>query len=197
MSHSTILNFTSAGPERLVQWHGSQAWKLNADRAREAEFLVCAQNRKGSTKFDASEPHGEAFLIGHVADVVPSDRHPDRWRIAISDYARIKIPGAWKSWRFPIRYVTLESLGINLDDLQFTSLTGAREQDASVPRVRREGDWDDVVDAAVEDSGNRDTSWLDHAFQLRPDLRITIKLPADMTAKEADRLAGFVRQLSF
>ena len=38
---------------------------------------------------------------------------------------------------------------------------------------------------------------IEHGFQLRPDLRISIKLPQDFTAKEGERLAGFMRQLPF
>ena len=40
-------------------------------------------------------------------------------------------------------------------------------------------------------------SVLVHPFQLRPGLRITIKLPVDLTSKEAERLAGFIRQVPF
>jgi hypothetical protein len=39
--------------------------------------------------------------------------------------------------------------------------------------------------------------WITHTFQLRPTERVTIKLPADLTAKEAERLAGFIRQVPF
>jgi hypothetical protein len=39
--------------------------------------------------------------------------------------------------------------------------------------------------------------WITHTFQLRPTQRVTIKLPMDLTAKEAERLAGFIRQVPF
>lgn len=39
--------------------------------------------------------------------------------------------------------------------------------------------------------------WIGHTFQLRPDVRLTIKLPVDLTSKEAERLAGFIRQVPF
>jgi len=42
-----------------------------------------------------------------------------------------------------------------------------------------------------------DGEWIAHSFQLRPDLRLSINLPVDLTAKEAERLAGFIRQLPF
>lgn len=42
-----------------------------------------------------------------------------------------------------------------------------------------------------------DVEWIMHPFQLRPDLRISIKLPTNLTMKEAERLAGFIRQVPF
>lgn len=42
-----------------------------------------------------------------------------------------------------------------------------------------------------------ESDWIAHAFQLRPDLRVTIKLPANLTSREAERLAGFIRQVPF
>jgi hypothetical protein len=36
-----------------------------------------------------------------------------------------------------------------------------------------------------------------HLYQLRPDLRISIRLPADLTPVEAKRVADFIRSLSF
>jgi hypothetical protein len=36
-----------------------------------------------------------------------------------------------------------------------------------------------------------------HEFQLRPHLQVSLNLPLDLTAPEADRLAGFIRTLPF
>ena len=49
----------------------------------------------------------------------------------------------------------------------------------------------DLVEAEYE------LGWIIHTFQLRPAQRVTIKLPADLTAREAERLAGFIRQVPF
>lgn len=38
---------------------------------------------------------------------------------------------------------------------------------------------------------------VEHLYQLRPDLRIGVELPADLTAAEAGRLADFVKTLPF
>jgi hypothetical protein len=47
------------------------------------------------------------------------------------------------------------------------------------------------------DPGESEDEWITHSFQLRADLRLTIKLPVDLTSKEADRLSGFIRQVPF
>ncbi|OSJ13746.1 hypothetical protein BST63_18880 [Bradyrhizobium canariense] len=47
----------------------------------------------------------------------------------------------------------------------------------------------DVVSSA-QDSGEAD-----HVFQLRRDRRVTFRLPKDLTSKEADRLAAFLKTL--
>lgn len=49
----------------------------------------------------------------------------------------------------------------------------------------------DLVEAEYE------LGWIIHTFQLRPAQRVTIRLPADLTAREAERLAGFIRQVPF
>lgn len=48
---------------------------------------------------------------------------------------------------------------------------------------------------AVEDEGEWQV--LEHSFALRPDLKVTIDLPADLTASEATRLAEFIKSLPF
>jgi hypothetical protein len=56
---------------------------------------------------------------------------------------------------------------------------------------------DDTELAEIEGTDSADGEWITHSFQLRADLRITLNLPADITTKEADRLAGFIRQVPF
>jgi len=60
---------------------------------------------------------------------------------------------------------------------------------------------DDAEDGVVEvpemEIETEEGDWIDHSFQLRPDMQITIRLPVDLTSKEADRIGGFIRQLPF
>src|ERR1700684_1592424 len=56
---------------------------------------------------------------------------------------------------------------------------------------------DNGHDAANDDPVNGAVSQLTHGFQLRPELRLSFTLPADLTNAEAARLADFVKTLPF
>jgi len=51
---------------------------------------------------------------------------------------------------------------------------------------------EDETEEVVVDEG-----LLEHTFWLRPDFAVTVDLPVDLTANEAQRLSDFVRALSF
>jgi hypothetical protein len=42
-----------------------------------------------------------------------------RWIIKISEYAVVDYPEAWGEWRNPVKYTTLEELGIDPKKLKF------------------------------------------------------------------------------
>lgn len=81
----------------------------------------------------------------------------------------------------------------------------AARGEAAQPEKIDEVDPDELEDseADVETAGEtsdevgEDDGLIAHSFQLRPDLRLSIRLPADLTSKEAERLAGFIRQVPF
>jgi len=56
---------------------------------------------------------------------------------------------------------------------------------------------DDVSGGDDEANGGDDVDFLDHPFNLRPNLRVHVKLPGDLSVKEAERLADFVKSLPF
>jgi hypothetical protein len=135
-----IVVFTARSPERIIREGGSQAWVLNPVNARQCRWLVCTQNRHNQDfEFsDASEPHGAAFLIGKISSIVraPDESAGDRWMIAISEFARVSVPGVWDHGRNPVRYTSLEQLGINLNEILFEPMPAAAEphtQAASKP----------------------------------------------------------------
>ncbi|HME25131.1 MAG TPA: hypothetical protein VKI44_28030 [Acetobacteraceae bacterium] len=120
MPHTAVVTFTARPIEWILQDGGSRDWRLNAERARQCEYLVCTQNRHNADFGAPTAPHGAAFLIGRISDVVVSpDRH-DRWLIKISEYVECNLPNIWGKYgplRYPVFYTTLEQLGIDLDKL--------------------------------------------------------------------------------
>ena len=116
-AEDAIVVFTARSPDRIVREGGSQAWVLNAARAKQCAWLVCTQNRHNADHefSDATEPHGSAFLLGKISAILQSQEEgaADRWQIAISGFARINVPNAWDHGRNPVRYTSLAQLGID------------------------------------------------------------------------------------
>ncbi|HTK08685.1 MAG TPA: hypothetical protein VL485_16065 [Ktedonobacteraceae bacterium] len=126
MSDECVAVFTARSPHRILREGGSQAWVLDPDRARKCRYLICVQNQHNPDRdfSDASEAHGAAFMVGKINDVIPAPEDPSggRWMICISEYSIHTLMNAWKGWRNPVRYTSLEEMGINPDDLNFHSV---------------------------------------------------------------------------
>ena len=124
---SAIVTFTARGPDRIIAEGGSQAWRLDPLRAGRAEYLVCCQNRTDGEWGGATEPHGAAFLVGRISGLLPATDADQAGRhlIRIDAFARIAVPRAWRGWRYPVRYTTLEELGIDLAQISFQPMPGA------------------------------------------------------------------------
>lgn len=133
----TIIVFTARSPARIVREGGSQSWVLNVGRAKECSYLVCAQNRHNPDHAfeDATEPHGAGFLIGKISKISRSVEHTDgeRWHIGISEYALIDKAGLWQGWRNPVRYTSLDELGIAPRKLKWQPMPEAAVQPAPAP----------------------------------------------------------------
>ncbi|HEY4261979.1 MAG TPA: hypothetical protein VGM98_17545 [Schlesneria sp.] len=123
-----VVVFTARSPERIIREGGSQAWVLNAARAKQCTWLVCTQNRHNPDHefSDATEAHGTAFLVGKVSGVSKTGEESrdgkQRWRVTISEFARIDVPDVWDHDRNPVRYLSSSDLakrGIKIDELKF------------------------------------------------------------------------------
>ena len=123
MRENAIVVFTARSPQRIVREGGSQAWLLKPARAKQCTWLVCTQNlHNPDHEFsDATEPHGSGFLIGKISGVRHSQEKGDehRWIIEISEFARINYANLWDRGRNPVRYASLEDLGIDSSSLQW------------------------------------------------------------------------------
>ena len=119
--HSAIAVFTADSRNEILEIGGSAAWVVAEKQARRREFLICIRNAR-DVDFPGHERHGTAFLVGRISGLKPHghDRKGmPRWIIEISEYALVDYPEKWGEWRNPVKYTTLEELGIDLKKLKF------------------------------------------------------------------------------
>ena len=118
MSEEVLAVFTAQSVERCLKAGGTQSWKLDRGHAKRCRYAILCRNAYTDWG-DGKEPHGTAFMIGQIADVVPSRDYNDRWLVTFDQYAHIDLPNIWKGWRNPVRYTTFEELGVSLEGIQF------------------------------------------------------------------------------
>ncbi len=77
--------------------------------------------------------------------------------------------------------------------------TGADDEGSGRARVLfMQGNQIDLVDASSARSHRRHSRGeIDHAYVLRPDCRVSVSLPDNLTRREAEVLADWIRNLSF
>lgn len=145
--HDTIVTFTSRTLGEILETGGSQQWKVNFKHARNATYLVCARNRHGKLG-DGPEAHKTGFLVGKISGLTPGSELPDRYMIRISEWAPIDMPDLWEFGRNPVRYTTLEELGIASNSLEWRVMpdrsladthpeTPVREERLSIEQAKR------------------------------------------------------------
>jgi hypothetical protein len=124
LPHAAIAVFTSKTLDTLLAQRGSGPWVGAAERVKRQEYLVCIRKDKPGTNH-----HGNAFLVGKINAVREHGfdrRGQQRWFFEIGEYAVPSHEGRWE-WRNPVRYTTLEDLGIELKELEFTPAPSATE----------------------------------------------------------------------
>ena len=140
MPHSAIAVFTANSRDEILAVGGSASWVVAEKQARRREFLVCIRNAR-DVDFPDHEPHGTAFLVGRIKGLKPhgyDKKGMQRWLIKLSEYATIDLPEAWGEWRNPVKYTTLEELGIDLEEAEVQADALAHEgSDAAPPPPRR------------------------------------------------------------
>jgi hypothetical protein len=115
----SVLTYKSV--DTILAVGGTQSWVLDRNRAARCDYIVCCRNTK-SRDPEGPEPHGTAFLVGKIKDVVPSTETEGRLLILISEYALIDRPNQWEG-RNPVAYWTGDDYeGIDFDGLDFRPL---------------------------------------------------------------------------
>ena len=119
MSNNTIIVFTGKSIDTLLREGGTSSWRLDRNHARQCTFAVCTRNSKIDW-VEGQEQHGSAFLIGKVGGVVPTpEDERSRYLIQFSEYTLVNLPETWKGDRNPVKYGTLEQLGIDPSKLEW------------------------------------------------------------------------------
>jgi hypothetical protein len=118
MTEEALVVFTAKSVEAILEVGGTQSWKLDRGHAKRCRYAILCRNAYTDWG-DGKEPHGAAFMIGRIADVVPTAENDGRWVVTFDQYARIDLPNIWKGWRNPVRYSTLKDLGVSLEGIQF------------------------------------------------------------------------------
>lgn len=142
MAHNAIAVLTYKSRERILADGGTESWKLKKSTAEQFDYVVCTRNVTNPNS-EGPEAHRSAFLIGKISKVVASSETADRFKICFSEFATVKLEDIWKpGWRNPVRYTTLEELGISLDGLVFKEMDWA--DIIAISHLKREEDANDM-----------------------------------------------------
>ncbi|WP_421738361.1 hypothetical protein [Caulobacter sp.] len=111
----SVLTYKSK--ESILAAGGTQSWILDRTRAARCDYVVICRNAQTRTP-EGPEPHGSAFLVGKIKDIVPSTETQGRWLIQMSDYAEVAVENQWAG-RNPVGYWKDESFS----EIDFKGLT--------------------------------------------------------------------------
>lgn len=136
----TVCVFTARGLEQTLREGGSKAWVLDAKRAATCKYVVCVQNRREEGDWAIpSAGHKQAFLVGKLQKVrALKNIKPARVILEFSAYAEISVDDAWNRQRNPVRYTTLEELGIDEEDLNFQPMPTGNSAAAAATSIESE-----------------------------------------------------------
>jgi hypothetical protein len=112
MSVEAAVVFTAKSVDRILREGGTSSWRLDRNHARQCAFAVCTRNANADW-VEGTEPHHSAFLIGKVKDVVAAPDSEGRFLIQFSEYAQINVPDVWKGDRNPVKYASIDAIGID------------------------------------------------------------------------------------
>ena len=116
MTDLAIAVFTEKSLDDLLRQGGSGPWVGAEPRMKAQRYIVCVRKTK-----PGSVDHGTLFMISKIKGVVEhgyDKRGQQRWFVEFGDYAVLNVKTEW-SWRNPVKYTTLEQLGIAINKVKF------------------------------------------------------------------------------
>ncbi|MDB6009735.1 MAG: hypothetical protein JWL65_1985 [Gammaproteobacteria bacterium] len=138
----SLVVFTGKSVESILRDGGTNWWRVDRNRARNCEFVLCTRNTKTEWS-EGSEDHHSGFLVGRVSGVIPETnaRGEDRFQIQLSEYASVNIPDAWKGDRNPVKYVpSLEDYGVDPAELDWQPMPPPTANGGARPNGHPPGD---------------------------------------------------------
>ncbi len=134
--NSAVAVLTSRSKNEIIERGGTGNWVASPERITQKRYVVAIRNQRENAHWHQNDfDHGTAFLVGRISGIAETDESTAdgrmRYVIEFDAYAEVDVPAAWGKSRNPVRFTTLDELGINLDSIEFTSLAdGARVQPA-------------------------------------------------------------------
>jgi hypothetical protein len=133
VADKALVVLTGKSRDRLFKEGGTSDWALRPAVVRNFEYVVCV--RHANPPYDPGlgarpEPHGAAFLVAKIADVVFTyrDKDRDRFLVTFESFADVLVPDFWDGSRNPVRYMEVSEIkarGIDFDALDFQPFTPA------------------------------------------------------------------------
>lgn len=118
MTHSALAVYTRESTDEIFDAGGTLSWVLDQKNALQCDFAVLCYNPAGRWSKNALD-HGAAFMVGRISNVIPSPELPRRWLVLFDEYAEVNFPDIWRGWRNPVKYSSLEEMGIEASMLAF------------------------------------------------------------------------------
>ena len=115
--NSALQTFTGNSLDDILNRGGDYDWVLDQDRAKKCKYIVCCSSQGANRK--------SSFLVGKISGTEytrTDEKNNDRYLVNISEYALIDIPDSWLGKRNPVRYISLEDLGIDINNLKFEKI---------------------------------------------------------------------------
>ncbi len=129
--NSVLQTFTENSLDDIRNRGGDYDWALDQDRAKKCQFLVCCHSQGSNRK--------SSFLVGKISGAeftYAGENGRKRYLIQISEYASIDVPDSWSGQQNPVRYTSLEELGIDLNSLKFEKISNPKSTSFTIAQAK-------------------------------------------------------------